>query len=1163
MTKKKIMSKCSITVITLMMLLSIFSMQPFQVQAESQSDKNQNEVLSSNLDQDNDDDYKAQDSIRIVVELKGKSGVMKANEANISFSDLGLNERNNLHQQLLTEQTTVKNQLDSQDFSIEYIDEYTAIFNGFSAKVLYENVEKIKDLDNVQDVYISEVYERPVTIEKKGLNSEEEIESGTANDIVNAPLVWEDLGYDGSGMTVAVLDDGIDVEHRDIVLSDSTDAALNETSVEQIVEEQELLGGFYTDKVPYGYNYADKNDNIKDEGEGASNHGMHVSGITGANGDLDNEGIKGVAPEVQILGMKVFSNDQESGTSSDIYVKAIDDAVKLDADAINMSFGSTSKVPNPDDPAQIAIERATENGTMVMKSAGNGYRFGRDEDKLFTANPDLSVSSSPQIPKGSTAVANFENSHLDYPGFSVSVDGKEADIVAYRPSSKAPSPDSEIDEENREIVFAGYGRTPGDDDDDPDADDFDGLDLEGKIALVKRGNTKYKVKAANAEDHGAEAIIVFNNEDNGKYSNMSTEPDIKIPQVFILKGDGEEIVDQLEKQNQVKIAFRDDRVDTENPRAGKLASSSAWGPPNLDLFIPAITGVGSQILSTLNDDTYGVKSGGSMSAPQVAGGSTLLKSKLEEESDFDGIDLTMMTKNILMNTATPMENVSETSGEFGIEKVPYTPRRQGGGLMDLYAALKTPVVVSSSDNNIGGATVGEVGESFTFTLDAVNFSDEDVAYDVDANVQTDLAEGKYHYLESVGVINENDDSLVSFHSDNGKQDGNDYQITIPANEKVQLDVTVDLSEAVDEYTKQSMDEMFKNGRFIEGFVELTDSRDENPELTLPYVSFYGDWNEPPVLDPFIDNEEDSFYGEAGMVTDNSDDDDFSYLGVDPVDDTNTNHFAISPNNEEYNNIMPALSFLRNARKAEFNITDEEGSELTSLYSKSRIRKHYKSSDAYTVFDKAKWDGTIDGETVDDGLYYYMIKTRINDDADWQERKIPVYVDTKKPKLTAGFVPETNTVEWDAEDEGSGVASIEIIADGDSISEKIDPEKTSYTIEEDLGDIDQIEVIATDWAGNENTADVVDDSNVNAERIMDITDELEEKDAVQQEAAHTINMHLAAVEQFEKKDQQEKVLKHMETFKILLEKEKEQELITKDAHNKLVNESDILIKKWEK
>src|SRR5699024_332360 len=132
-----------------------------------------------------------------------------------------------------------------------------------------------------------------------------------------ATKVWNDIGYRGEGKVVAVIDRGIDVEHQDMILSDDTVPGLGEADVEKIVNEQGLKGKYYTEKVPYGYNYADENDTIKNVGEGANGHGIHVSGIVGANGDLDNGGIKGVAPEVQILGMKVYSNDQVSSTNSD------------------------------------------------------------------------------------------------------------------------------------------------------------------------------------------------------------------------------------------------------------------------------------------------------------------------------------------------------------------------------------------------------------------------------------------------------------------------------------------------------------------------------------------------------------------------------------------------------------------------------------------------------------------------------------------------------------------------------------------------------------------------------------------------------------------------------------------------------------------------------
>lgn len=85
----------------------------------------------------------------------------------------------------------------------------------------------------------------------------------------------------------------------------------------------------------------DGNDEILDLGPGASMHGMHVGGTVAANGDEEDGGIKGVAPEAQLLALKVFGNDPNfSSTYGDIYIKAIDDAIKLNADVLNMSLGS-------------------------------------------------------------------------------------------------------------------------------------------------------------------------------------------------------------------------------------------------------------------------------------------------------------------------------------------------------------------------------------------------------------------------------------------------------------------------------------------------------------------------------------------------------------------------------------------------------------------------------------------------------------------------------------------------------------------------------------------------------------------------------------------------------------------------------------------------------
>src|SRR5699024_6222201 len=92
---------------------------------------------------------------------------------------------------------------------------------------------------------------------------------------------------------------------------DDSSGVLTEDTVNEVVNEEGLPGEFYSEKVPYGYNYMDENDEIREVHAKASMHGMHVAGTVGANGDEDNGGILGIAPEAQLLALKVFGNDLE------------------------------------------------------------------------------------------------------------------------------------------------------------------------------------------------------------------------------------------------------------------------------------------------------------------------------------------------------------------------------------------------------------------------------------------------------------------------------------------------------------------------------------------------------------------------------------------------------------------------------------------------------------------------------------------------------------------------------------------------------------------------------------------------------------------------------------------------------------------------------------
>ena len=170
---------------------------------------------------------------------------------------------------------------------------------------------------------------------------------------VGADVVRQQLGYDGAGIGVAVIDSGITPWHDD--LSDP-----NAPGTQRVDRFVNFVTGQAQPHDDYG-------------------HGTHVAGIIAGNGAASNGARSGIAPSARLVVLKVLDH-KGRGRISDV-IAAIDYAVAHKSEfsirVINMSIGAGVYESYNTDLLTLAAKRAVEAGLVVVAAAGN---HGRDDE---------------------------------------------------------------------------------------------------------------------------------------------------------------------------------------------------------------------------------------------------------------------------------------------------------------------------------------------------------------------------------------------------------------------------------------------------------------------------------------------------------------------------------------------------------------------------------------------------------------------------------------------------------------------------------------------------------------------------------------------------------------------------------------------------------------
>ncbi len=855
---------------------------------------------------------------------------------------------------------------------------YGYVVNGFATKAKVKDIQKLRAIPGVKSVTLAKVYYA---------------NDSSADDMANVSAVWNNYKYKGEGTVVSIIDTGIDPNHKDLRLSDESKAKLTRAKVATFTK-QAGYGRYFTEKVPYGHNYSDNNDNITDNNP-SEQHGMHVAGIVAANGTSDSvNSVVGVAPEAQLLAMKAFSNSASSATTdSTNIIGAIDDSAKLGADVLNMSLGSTSGQQTDDDPEIVAVDRATKTGTAAVISAGNSGTSNSKADgnnKAYYGNPDMGTLGSPGTARTATTVASAENNKVTTDGITfTSSDGKTV-VVGPETTQLSGGTDRSFFNDKQFYVVKDNNGQLG-----IGSPNQYTSDVKGKIAIVKRGTLTFTDKQKFAQEAGAAGLVIVNNQ-AGALTNMQLNAGF--PTVGLSGDAGNKLVEYIDKHpdEALKVNIAVQPLDNSALKTDLMSNFTSYGPVSNLAFKPDISAPGGNLWSTQNNNGYTNMSGTSMASPFIAGTQALVSQAMnDKKGSFYEIyqkmspdERTAFIKTLEMNTASIQPDVSH-------DNVIVSPRRQGAGFINAQAAIqalaKNPSTVVGSNGYPGVELKSFTDRNLKFQVKFTNRTNKDLTYKLNNN-------GK----ESDIYTSATDSSSVLYDKkiDDASVQTDDY-VVVPANSTKELTITLALPTD------------FKENQYVEGFLNFNGS--DGSQLRLPYMGFFGDWassdlpifaslNDPDVFQPYnnilgtiVTAGNDSFNGNPGLSIDENG----NYV-------FDSSKFAISTaNNVQFQWFKPTYYLYRNANNVKAQILDKDGKVINTLASLSNATKsyYYAPAQTYNYFDEApEWHGTYFDQQanktvkVPDGTYTYRISATVDGTNTEQHYDIPVKVDSVKPVL---------------------------------------------------------------------------------------------------------------------------------------------------------------------
>ena len=653
-------------------------------------------IKAGKIDLDSGSSFESTDRVRVLIVMAGEAAIsmveegLKASDAQVAAYRENLRLTQEYAAEAISEEALGGDPLD-------VVWNLTLAVNAISANVEYGQIEDIAKVSGVKAVYIERRYD-PMPAGGADLNNI------PAQNTTGAAALKLD-GYTGAGMRIAVIDTGTAQYHQ------SFDEGAFEYSLEQQAREkgmspaeyreslhlltrEEIAGkltqlnvykrdpGWYdagdlyiSSKLPFGYNYIDDTTNIShiagfDENGYAvyEEHGSHVAGIAAANSYIPNGsggyvdaaaavGVTGVAPDAQIITMKVFGANGGAYTSDNF--AAIEDAMVLDCDVVNLSLGSSGgfvtargeyrfvngEPDDANDPTSIdgwidsVMDRITEDGIIMCVSAGNSGNWAEGDNYESVIDPPYCYTtsgkgmmytdeggtynvSSPSTFHNTMSVASADNVGSVSQSRTTFTGSGSAELAVYSTTSNGNPDWSTMDTNGGsgtkyDVVFLGdptsgfkAGSLLGNADPtvyggyDEDGSPVGSDELAGKIVMIARGTSSFFEKRDAAAAYGAAAVICYNHTPgDGVVSADLTGSTSDIPFGGLSYENGKAIFEICEKNSDGLYAceatvYGSLYINTGAEGARPTMSSfSSWGTTGALTIKPEITAPGGSIYS--------------------------------------------------------------------------------------------------------------------------------------------------------------------------------------------------------------------------------------------------------------------------------------------------------------------------------------------------------------------------------------------------------------------------------------------------------------------------------------------------------------------------------------------------------------------------------------